>query len=121
MSYDIFLKDLETDEYCKLKELNTLKSGTYQLGGSYLAKFNITYNYSKLFCELFGEKGIRIIYGLTGSQSIPLLTEAILKLQDNEDPCTFNYWAINEWNAKVALEGLLYLANQCPKAVWVGD
>lgn len=41
---------------------------------------NITYNYYSVFCrsEVFGEGGIRSIYGLTGAESVPLLKKAIL-------------------------------------------
>jgi hypothetical protein len=119
MSYDIFLKDPETGEYCKLKELSLLKGGTYPLGGTHLAKFNITYNYSKIFHTLFGENGIATIYGLSGSESILLLTEAILKLENNDGET--DYWLATNGNAKIALEGLLYLAGQCPTGIWCGD
>ena len=119
MSYDIYLKDPVTNQACILDNSHNFKGGTYQVGGSSTADFNITYNYSSKFKELFGEDGIRSLYGLTGSQSIPILTKAILKLKD--DPYQIDYWKMTEGNVKAALNALLQLASQCLDGIWDGD
>ena len=119
MSYDLYLKDPVTNEVCKLDKPHHLKGGTYAVDGLDTAEFNITYNYSGIFQELFGEEGIRSIYGLTGQKSIAILVRAILKLKD--DPCEISYWEATSGNAKIALESLLELAVQCPTKIWDGD
>lgn len=117
MSYDIKLVDAEGNTY-HTKEHNDLQGGTYALGGLATAEFNITYNYSKHFARVLGEKGVRSIYTLTGAQSVPLLRAAIEQLGTDE---AADYWKATEGNARKALEGVLWLAEQCPDGVWQGD
>jgi hypothetical protein len=118
MSYDIDLVDPLTKETLQLDSPHQMKGGTYAVGGEKRAHFNITYNYSKFYYDLLGEKGIRTIYGMTGAESIPLLKEACSKMSDdiNED-----YWKATEGNAKRALLSLISLAQLRPDGVWDGD
>jgi len=118
MSYDISLLDPITKETIQLDEPHDLRGGTYALGGTTEAWLNITYNYSKHYFRLFGEKGIRTIYGMTGKESIPLLYNAILNLKDD---ATDNYWDATEGNARRALIDLHALAVMRPDGVWDGD
>ena len=119
MSYDIRLCDPVTKETIEFKNRHYLTGGTYQVGGTYEAWLNVTYNYAPHFYRLIDEeKGIRAIYGMTGAQSIKILNEAVLKLGDDE--CS-NYWEPTEGNAKAALLKLIALAEMRPDGIWDGD
>jgi hypothetical protein len=119
MSYDICLIDEHSGETLKLDEKLDLKGGTYAVDGTKEAWLNITWNYSPFFQELFGEEGIRTIYGMKADESIPILEAAISKLDDDVDEN--NYWKATSGNAKKALQGLLKLAILRPDGVWDGD
>lgn len=79
---------------------------------------NITYNYAKHYYRVFGEKGIRTIYGMTGAESIPIIKAAMAQLGDD---VSADYWEDTEGNAKKALAGLLAFAQMRPDGVWDGD
>lgn len=97
---------------------------------------NVTYNYSAIFHRVIDKRivdkkeanysrdvgdevgGIRVIYGLTGAESIPYLKKAIDRLGDDVDE---DYWKATEGNAKRALCGLLAFALLRPDGVWEGD
>jgi hypothetical protein len=95
-----------------------MKGGTYCLGGSRTAEINITYNYARHYSRVFGEKGLRTIYGMTGAESIPVLKAAIDRLGDDVDQ---DYWKPTEGNAKAALLQCLALAEMRPDGIWNGD
>lgn len=119
MSYDIYLADPETGEACQLKEPHHMKGGTYAIGGTQHASLNVTYNYSDRFAKAFYDGGgVRNIYGLTGIDSISVLTDAIDTLSGEPSD---SYWESTEGNAKLALKQLLTLAKLCPDGVWTGD
>lgn len=118
MSYDISLLDPVTKEIITFEFKHEIKGGTYAIDGTNEAWLNITYNYSKHYYRVFGENGIRTIYGMTGAESIPLLIEAINMLGDDVDPY---YWESTEGNAKRALQGLLAFAQLRPDGIWNGD
>lgn len=118
MSYDISLRDPITDDVLEVETAHQIKGGTYAVGGTTEAWLNITWNYAKHYYRVFGENGIRTIYGMTGAESIPVLKDAIAKLKDNVSE---NYWDGTEGNAKRALFGLLALAQMRPDGVWNGD
>ena len=118
MSYDINLVNPDTGDTIELDEPHQERGGTYAMGDSTEAWLNITYNYSPHFYHVFGDRGIRTIYGMTGENSKQVLKMAISMLGDdvNED-----YWAATEGNAKKALMGLLHFAVLAPDGVWEGD
>lgn len=140
MSYDIELFDKSSGETIEFPEKHHLTGGTYALGGTKKAELNVTYNYSAHFRRVFQERparispstgemehfhpddgkvrGIRVIYGMTGAESIPVLTAAAEKLTGERDD---NYWLPTEGNAKAALLDLITLAAMCPEGVWRGD
>lgn len=118
MSYDISLVDPVTRQTLEVKTPHQLRGGMYAMGGTTEAWFNITWNYADFYYKVFGEKGIRTIYGMTGAESIPVLKEAIAKLGDDVHP---DYWEPTEGNAKRALYSLLALAQMRPDGVWEGD
>ena len=118
MSYDISLLDPVTKETIQLETPHHIRGGMYAVGGTTEAWLNITYNYSSHFYNVFGEKGIRTIYGMTGAESIPVLKAAMDKLGDDTDP---DYWKETEGNAKRSLAGLLAFAQMRPDGIWDGD
>ena len=111
MSYDISLLDSVTKNTIELGEVHSMAGGTYQLGGTKEAWLNITYNYAKHYYRIFGEKGIRTIYGMTGAESIPILEKAIAQLGSDVSD---DYWEATEGNAKKPLYNLLALAHLRP-------
>lgn len=118
MSYDISLCDPVTKETLRLDHKHQIRGGTYCVGGTEELQFNITYNYAQIFQRVLGKNAIRSIYGMTGSDSIKVLKEAIEKLKDDVDE---NYWNPTEGNAKEALKNLVLLAEMRPDGVWKGD
>lgn len=118
MSYDIYLNDPVTGTTLELDEPHHMRGGTYQLGGTVDAHLNVTYNYGAHYHRVFGDKGIRTIYSMTGADSIPVLENAINQLGDEVDE---DYWQPTEGNAKRALQQLVALAKMRPDGVWDGD
>lgn len=120
MSYDIQLCDPVTREVLHLDAPHQMTGGTYVLNGTDECWLNITYNYAKFYYRptVFGEKGIRTLYGKTGAESISILQQAIAALGDDT---TSNYWNATEGNAKRPLYQLLALAKMRPDGVWDGD
>ena len=120
MSYDITLNDPVTNEPIQIEDAHFMQGGTYQIGGCTELWLNVTWNYSKFYYreDVFGEKGIRTIYGMTGLESIPVLEKAINALGNdvNED-----YWEPTEGNAKRPLTQLLTMAKMRPDGIWDGD
>jgi hypothetical protein len=118
MSYDIRLTDPVTKATIEFESPHECMGGTYALGGTTEAWLNVTYNYGCHYRRVFGENGIRAIYGLTGAESIPVLKAAMEQLGDDVDP---DYWKATEGNAKRALAQLLAFAQLRPDGVWDGD
>lgn len=118
MSYDIFLTDPVTRETIELENIHQIRGGTYALKGTQEAWLNITWNYGSTFHRIFGEKGIRTIYGMTGAESIPIIKSAIAQLKDDVDK---DYWKETDGNVKRSLSGLLAFAQMRPDGIWKGD
>ena len=118
MSYDIYLNDPTTKETILFDAPHDIAGGTMALGGPREAGLNVTYNYGKHYYRVFGEKGIRTLYGLTGAEAIPVLKQAIAKLKDD---VSGDYWEATEGNAKKALGGLLIFALLRPDGIFDGD
>lgn len=118
MSYDIQLNHPVTGKVLHLDTPHQMRGGTYAVGGTTELSLNVTYNYYQHFERVLGNLGIRTIYGMTGAESIPLLTEAADKLKDD---VADDYWQPTEGNAKTALLQLIALAKMRPDGVWYGD
>ena len=120
MSYDIRLCDPVTGDVINLDLPHLMRVGTYAMAGTTELWLNVTYNYSKHYyrSDVFGEKGIRSIYGLTGAESIPVLERAISALGDD---VASDYWLPTEGNAKRPLTQLLAMAQLRLDGVWKGD
>lgn len=104
MSYDIRLEDDNgNDVYDE---------------GWYPYELNATYNYYPILSKLFGEKSIRVFYGMGCEKSIPILESAISVLGDDETP---DKYQPTEGNVKWLLRKMLGYAKEQPNAIWVGD
>lgn len=60
---------------------------------------NITYNYCKLFKELFGEEGIYILHEKTSIECMNLVQNAIQKCVEIYEVINFNNLDTNYWDA----------------------
>jgi len=118
MSYDISLKEPISGETIEFEAPHLIRGGMFAVGGTTEAWINITWNYAPHYYRVFGEKGIRTIYGMTGAESIPIIKAAMLQLADD---VSSDYWEATEGNAKKALAGLLAFAQMRPDGVWDGD
>lgn len=118
MSYDIRLCDPVTREALHSDMAHDMRGGTYAVGGTTELWLNVTYNYSKHYYRVFGDKGIRTIYGMTGAESVPVLEAAAAKLSDEVSE---DYWEATEGNAKRPLFQLAAMARIRPDGVWDGD
>lgn len=120
MSYDIRLNDPVTNEVICVDAPHFMQGGTYAIGGTTELWLNVTYNYGTFYrrADVFGEAGIRSIYGMTGAESVPVLERAILALGDETDK---DYWKATKGNAKKPLCQLLAMAKMRPDGVWSGD
>jgi hypothetical protein len=118
MSYDLSLTDAATGTTLEVADKHNIAGGTYVLGGSTLLELNVTYNYSKHYYKIMGEKGIRTLYSMTGKESLPVLANAIAALNDD---VSSDYWEATEGNARKALIDLFSLACMAPDGVWQGD
>lgn len=119
-----------------------MQGSTYAVGETCDAWLDITYNYVRWYRKdgLFpGEDedsdslGIRAIYGLSGADSIPVITQAIHALEGMEDDLTeeeiwefeendvSGYWLPTRTNAIRPLYQLLALAKLRLDGVWKGD
>jgi len=118
MSYDIDLLDPTTKKVACIEGNHQIKGGIYRIGGSDVLSLNITYNYSSIFYKIFGELGIRTIYGKTGEESLIILRNAIAQLGNDINN---DYWKCTEGNAKLALINLVQFALMRPDCIWDGD
>ncbi len=135
MSYDIWLKDPSTGETIEIDKPHFMAGGTYAVGGTTELWLNITYNYGRWYrhTKVFGEQGIRSLYGLSGSESIPVLQEAIASLTSLEEDLSdeeiaeytangaTGYWLPTRENAITPLRYLLNFAQMRPDGIWTGD
>lgn len=99
MSYDISLCDPVTHKPLKADSTHFIAGGMRAMGGTKELWLNVTYNYGHFYYrpEVFGDGGIRSIYGKTGTESIPMLEKAISALGDDVDDS--DYWHATEGNA----------------------
>ncbi len=119
MSYDIKLTDPVDGSVLHADQPHHIRGGTYAVGGTTELWLNVTYNYGQHFHRVMDAvKGIRVIYGMTGEESIRILKQAIQVLGTNT---TNDYWEPTEGNARQALCELLAFAQMRPNGVWSGD
>lgn len=118
MSYDIYLTDPVTGETLRTREPHYIAGGSFTFGDTTELWLNITWNYAPFYYRVFGDAGIRTIYGMRGKVSLPLFDWAVRSLRENRDP---NYWTATEGNARAALLDLAAFAKLEPNGVWRGD
>ena len=91
MSYDIYLRDPVTRTTAEVPG-HLMRGGTFMAdyhpeNGTFTpalnteAHLNITYNYGRYYSEIYKEEGIRIIYGMCGVDSIPVLDKMLSLLE----------------------------------------
>lgn len=85
MSYDISLVNPDTNDIIILDNLNLLRGGTYSMGGTHEATFNVTYNYACIFQTLFGKDGIHFIEGKTAKDTIDTLEKGMNVLSETQE------------------------------------
>jgi predicted RecB family endonuclease len=110
MSYDISVT--RAGEVVKLSDgPHHFKGGTFPVaGGQPFATLNMTYNYRPFLVQVFGEEGIRSLYGKTCVEVIPLLSRAVEFLGTER---TDDYWAATAGNVGAALNELLQICQGC--------
>lgn len=109
---------------CQFTARHNRQGGYYVMGGTIDAWLSITCNYDPIFQRVFGDVGIRRLYGLTAKESLAVLDSAVATLP--AVPREDDYWRPSEGNARAALLDLRALAEQAVKehkgdAVWFGD
>ena len=118
MSYDIEMIGAD-GVVLRFKEKHSYAGGTYMVGGTDEARFNITYNYCKFYYDTIDpELGIRWIYGKTGTEVMPALCNAVQRLGIDRDD---NYWNATPGNAGFALLALIAFCVEFPDGVFNGD
>jgi hypothetical protein len=135
MSYDIYILD-KKGEPVHVAKPHGIGGGTYCPTSTELW-LNITFNYGKIFRreEVFGEKGILCLQGLTVKEALPIVTKAwrALKYDGGEEwterhnengtvtligtarPTPKSYWDATDGNAKNALGYLGELLEMAPE------
>lgn len=135
MSYDIYLTDPVTKETLHTDTPHQIRGGTYAMSGTTEMWLNITYNYADWYYmpEVFGENGIRTIYGMSGAESIRIIDKAISALEsmdkdlsveeiaDYEAHKVTGYWIPTRANALRPLYQLKAMAQMRPDGIWDGD
>lgn len=111
MSYDIHLADPVTGEVVEvpghLMYGGNYKADYHQETGTFTpalnteANLNITYNYAPYYYEIYEEKGIRTIYGMTGLESISVLEKMICFIEKK-------YKKKGEWIVTKRTENIYY-------------
>lgn len=114
MGWDAMLTDPVTGTTLELEEPHQMRGGTYCVGGTRRAKLSVTYNYGKHYARVM-RGGLDALDGMSGAESISILTAAIEALGRDVDK---NYWVASEGNARLALEQLRALARLRPDGVW---
>jgi len=84
MGYSIRLLHPETKEQLHTKGNHQIQGGTYCIGGTTELSLSVTYNYAPLYKRIFGEEGIRSLYGMLALDSVTLLAKGISELGDND-------------------------------------
>ncbi len=117
MSCDVNLTNPIMHETLEIDYKHSIHGGTYQIGASKYIWLNVAYNYAEIYArnDVFGLNGVRILNGMTGAESIPILQKAIdsLKKEVHRD-----YWKTTDGDARLALCNVLQMAKVHPDCVW---
>ena len=109
MSHDIHIIDSVTNTPKVLKEPYLSRGGTYAIEGSVEAWLNITYNYGKIYRELWGH-GLDYFNGKKIKEMKPKVEAGIKALGVTRHN---DYWEPTKGNAGAALLDLLTLFLMC--------
>lgn len=118
MSADYTLTD-EFGHAIVLPERNMEQGGTYPLGGTDFAEFNVTYNYSRIWAEAWPDESyagmLDSFEGKRAGDLIPTMEAVVEKLGTEQSD---DYWEPTPGNAGYAMNVLLGWARQFPDGVW---
>lgn len=115
MDYDCRLINPKTGEVEKLQGVSP-SARTYAGGPSNASWTSITSNYSDHFKRVFrNDDGIKVLHGVPGYASIPVLFSAIFKLRNFADD---DHLKPTEGNVKWSLIDLVWMAATFPDNVW---
>lgn len=103
MSYDIYLCDPVTEENLNATEPHQIQGGVYAMGGTTELWLNVTYNYSRYYYEA-NVDGIRVIYDMSGAESIPIL-ESMIKAIEDKYKGTGGQWIDGERTRRIYRDG----------------
>jgi hypothetical protein len=115
MSYDVYLVDPVDEQVLHLEKLHFMRGGTYITEGTTKLWLNITYNYSKIIRMTLDPRGLYVLDGMPAKQTIFMLEDAIMQLDDNIDE---DYWKPTQGNVKLALVYLKTMATLRPDGIW---
>lgn len=101
-------------ETIQFDEPHNIAGGTYAVGGTTEAWFNITYNYSPILTRVL-KMPFRNLEGMRAGDTIPLLRVALMQLGTDVHE---NYWEPTEGNVARAVQGLIDLAEAAPDGIW---
>ena len=90
-----------------------ISGGTYALGGTSVARLNVTYNYSCFFRAHLHPDSLKALDGMTVETAMEHVDCALVRMTGEPDD---NYWKTTEGNAKKALIDLKMLMQLCPKS-----
>jgi len=112
MSYDLRFVTPK-GRTAKLRRKHNFQGGTYCVGGTDSARFNITYNYGGILRMVFGPDGIRWLYSKTATEVKASCLDAMGKLDSSK--VSSDYWLSTEGNVYTALSALAQIADMVPK------
>lgn len=137
MSYGCYLVDPVSKEVLTTDTPHQIRGACYALGGTTEMYLSVTYNYSSWYYKdgVFPTRdgksiGFNSLHGMSGAESIPVLTNAIKMLEamdeaiiDNElrecmDTKIAGYWLPTRDNAIRPLYSLLAFARMRPDGEW---
>ena len=113
MGYTVLVKHRDGSVY----HVNASPIGSTYVANPMLpaeARIDITFNYSHVIEEYLGFD-LKELDGKSVDDSINALRNAIKVMKDDYDS---DYWKPTEGNVKLALQGLVALACQCPDGIW---
>lgn len=111
MSYDVHIVDRISGEQLHFDGTHDYKGGTYAVGGTTKAWINVTYNYGKLYAEIWGH-GLYGFDDMNVVDVIPKLMEGIVILGTTKSE---DYWEATKGNAGAALAGIVAIACHFPE------
>jgi len=111
MNYSVRIVGNVSNEIVRLPERVKLVSGTYAANGTDICELYVTYNYSPIFRELFGENGLNRLNGMEVGEAQRLLLNASERLtsEGTKSGPISDYWKCTKGNVRRAIGYLIVL------------